>query len=126
VERKLGRMLATEVGPTYDDAKRGYESFLAEWQPKIDKVVDLVVRMNTDDAEIAATVHFAAARLREANKAQPTEGEILRYVMQWKFRRRPPLDESEVALAIRRLNVLGWIDAAASSDLPLPEEAMIA
>ena len=36
------------------------------------------------------------------------------------------LDESEVALAIRRLNVLGWIDAAASNDLPVREEAMIA
>jgi len=126
VERKLGRMLSTDVGPTFDDAKKGYQSFLAEWQPKIDKVVDLVVRMNTDDAEIAATVHFAAARLCEEKKARPTESEILHYVMQWKLRRRPPLEESEVALAIRRLNVLAWIDADASSDLPVPEEAMIA
>jgi uncharacterized protein YwgA len=126
VERKLGRMFSTDVGPTYSDAKRGYQPFLAEWQPKIDKVVDLVVRMNTDDAEVAATVHFAASKLREAAHAQPTEKEILEYVMQWKFRRRPPLDESEVALAVRRLNVLGWISAAASNDLPVPEEAMIA
>ncbi|HME32617.1 MAG TPA: macro domain-containing protein [Terriglobales bacterium] len=126
VERKTGRMLSTNVGPTYDDARRGYQSFLVQWQPKIDRVVDLVVRMNTDDAEIAATVHFAANRIREANKTQPTESQILGYVMQWKFRRRPPLDEGDVALAIRRLNVLGWIDAGASDDLPLPEEAMIA
>jgi hypothetical protein len=88
--------------------------------------VDLVVRMNTNDAEIAATVHFAANRLREANTNQPTEAEILDYVMQWKIRRRPPLDEGDVALAIRRLNVLGWIDAAPSESLSLPEEAMIA
>lgn len=126
VERKLGRMLSTDVGPTYNDAKRGYQSFLAQWQPKIDKVVDLVVRMNTDDAEIAATVHFAASRMREISQVQPAEIQILGYVMQWKVRRRPPLNESEVALAIRRLNVLGWIDAAASNDLPVPEEAMIA
>lgn len=126
VERKLGSMLATDVGPTYPDARRSYESFLAQWQSQIAKVVDLVVRMNTNDAEIAATVHFAANRLREASPNQPTEAEILHYVMQWKLRRRPPLNESEVALAIRRLNVLGWIDAVPSEALPLREEAMIA
>jgi hypothetical protein len=82
--------------------------------------------MNTDDAEIAATVHFAANRLREASRQQPTEVEILDYVMQWKLRRRPPLNEGDVALAIRRLNVLGWIDATPTVALPLPEEAMIA
>ena len=126
VERKLGRMLSTDLGPTYDDARRGYQPFLAQWQSKIDRVADLVLRMNTADAEIAATVHFAGNRIEEATQTQPTEIEILTYVMQWKVRRRPPLDEAEVALAIRRLNVLGWIDAAASNDLPLPEEAMIA
>lgn len=126
VERKLGRMLATDVGPTYADARRGYESFLAQWQSQIAKVVDLVVRMDTEDAEIAATVHFAASHLREASTSQPTEAEILNYVMQWKVRRRPPLNEVEVALAIRRLNVLRWIDALPSEALPLPEEALIA
>jgi hypothetical protein len=126
VERKLGRMLATNVGPTYADARIGYESFLAQWQSEIARVVDLIVRMNTDDAEIAATVHFAANRLREASRNQPTEAEILNYVMQWKLRRRPPLNEGDVALAIRRLNVLGWIDAMPTEALLLPEEAMIA
>jgi len=126
VERKLDRMLATDVGPTFADARRGYESFLGQWESQIARVVDLVVRMNTNDAEIAATVHFAASRLREANTNQPTEADILDYVMQWKIRRRPPLDEGDVALAIRRLNVLGWIDAAPSESLSLPEEAMIA
>jgi uncharacterized protein YwgA/O-acetyl-ADP-ribose deacetylase (regulator of RNase III) len=127
VERKLGKMLATDVGPTYADAKRGYESFLAQWQLQIAQVVDLVVRMDTDAAEIAATVHFAASRLREAEaNRQPTEAEILNYVMGWKIRRRPPLNEVDVALAIRRLNVLGWIDAVPSSELPVLEEAMIA
>lgn len=126
VERELGRMLATNVGPTFADARKGYESFLAQWQSEIGRVVDLIVRMNTDDAEIAAAVHFAANRLREASPNQPTEAEVLDYVMQWKIRRRPPLKESDVALAIRRLNVLGWIDATPTDALPLPEEAMIA
>lgn len=126
IEQKRGRMLATVVGPTYSDARRGYGTYLSQWQSRVARVVDLVIRMNTDDAEIAATVHFAASRLREAAKAAPAESDILRYVMQWKLRRQPPLNEADVALAIRRLNVLGWIEAAPSSDLPLLEEAMIA
>jgi uncharacterized protein YwgA/O-acetyl-ADP-ribose deacetylase (regulator of RNase III) len=126
VERKRGRMLQTEVGPTYIDAKRGYESFLAQWQLQIARVVDLVVRMNTDDAEIAATVHFAASQIRESKGSRPTEAEVLDYVRQWKLRRRPPLQDGDVALAIRRLNVLGWIDATPSEDLPVAEEALIA
>jgi len=127
VEQKRGRMLAAAVGPTYSDARRGYEAFLSQWQSQIARVVDLVVRMNTDDAEIAATVHFAAGRLREEAKGvPPTESAILNYVKQWKLRRRPPLNEGDVALAIRRLNVLGWIEAVPSEDLPLVEEALIA
>ncbi len=126
VERKLGNMFAAQVGPTYTDARKGYESFLSQWHSQIARVVDLVVRMDTDAAEIAATVHFAANRLREEKDRRPTEGEILNYVKEWKLRRRPPLAENDVALAIRRLNVLGWIDAAPSSDLPVVEEAMIA
>jgi O-acetyl-ADP-ribose deacetylase (regulator of RNase III)/uncharacterized protein YwgA len=126
VERKLGRMLETDVGPTYQDARVGYEEFLSKWESQIARVVDLVVRMSTDDAEVAATVHFAASRIRESKSDRPTESEILEYVMRWKIRRRPPLDEGEVALAIRRLNVLGWIDAAPTEALPVPEEAMIA
>jgi O-acetyl-ADP-ribose deacetylase (regulator of RNase III)/uncharacterized protein YwgA len=126
VEHKVGQMFAAGVGPTFADARRGYESFLTQWESQISRVVDLVVRMNTDDAEIAATVHFAANRLSEAHGKQPTEAEILNYVKQWKVRRRPPLSDTDVALAIRRLNVLGWIDASPSDDLPLIEEAMIA
>jgi len=80
--------------------------------------------MNTDDAEIAATVH--CQRIRESKGNRPTEAEVLDYVKQWKLRRRPALNDSEVALAIRRLNVLGWIDALPSDNLPLPEEALIA
>jgi uncharacterized protein YwgA/O-acetyl-ADP-ribose deacetylase (regulator of RNase III) len=126
VERKLGRMLATDVGPTYTDAKKTYERFLTQWQGQISAVADLVVRMNTDDAEVAATVHFAAKSLRGQEGRQPSELEVLRYVQNWKQRRRPPLKDTDIALAIRRLNILGWLDAKPSPELPVPEEAMIA
>src|SRR6266853_829617 len=123
VERKLGRMLATDVGPTYVDAKKAYERFLMQWQNQIAAVADLAMRMNTDDAEIAATVHFAAKSLRGIEDRQPSELEVLRYVQNWKQRRRPPLKDTEVALAIRRLNILDWVDAKPSTELPVPEEA---
>lgn len=126
VEKKLGRMLATVIGPTYQDAKKAYGDYLNEWQPKIDAVADLLVRMNTNDAEIAATVHFASKQLGLTKHRKPTESEVLEYVMDWKKRRRPPLDRDEVALAIRRLNVLGWLDVEASKDLPVSEESMTA
>ena len=119
-------MLAAEVGPTLPDAMMAYGEFIEQWRPQIDRVVDLVVRMNTDDAEIAATVHFAAAQLQQSLVRRPSEDEVLDFVMDWKIRRRPPLEMSEVAIAIRRLNVLGWIDAAACDSLPIIEEEMIA
>jgi len=125
-ERKLGRMLAAFVGPTYVDARKAYESFLTESQSKIASVADLIVRMNTDDAEIAATVHFAAKSLRQAHKRKPTEMHVLEFVRDWKQRRRPPLKDTDVALAIRRLNILGWLEIEPSVELPVPEELMIA
>lgn len=126
VEQKRGRMLATDIGPTYRDAKKAYESFLTKWQKQIEAVADLVVRMNTDDAELAATVHFAAKNLRQKTNRQPTELEVLQYVQDWKQRRRPPLNDTDIALSIRRLNILGWLDAKPSTELPVPEEALIA
>jgi uncharacterized protein YwgA/O-acetyl-ADP-ribose deacetylase (regulator of RNase III) len=126
VEQKRGRMLATNVGPTYVDARKSYERFLAQWRDQIAAVADLVVRMNTDDAELAATVHFAAKNLRGQEGRQPSELEVLRYVQNWKQRRRPPLKDTDIALAIRRLNILGWLDVKPSPELPVPEEAMIA
>lgn len=126
VEHQLGRMLATSVGPTFQDAKKAYEQYLREWRPKLEAVADLFVRMSTDDAEVAATAHFSAKQLRSELKRRPTEVEVLRYVLDWKRRRRQPLKELDVALAIRRLNMLGWLDVDPSTDLPVSEDQMIA
>lgn len=126
VEQKLGRMFATTIGPTYQDAKKAYAGYLREWQPKIDAVAQLLAQLTTADAEIAATVHFATKQVAFAKRRKPAETEILQYVMDWKKRKRPPLNEVDVALAIRQLNMLGWIDAEPSNDLPVSEDLMIA
>jgi hypothetical protein len=95
-----------------------------EWDPIIDKVTDLLVRMNTEQAEIAATVHFVARNVTNQKGRRPREDEVLAEVMNWKQKRRPPLNEFQVAHSIRSLNLLSWLDAQASPDLPLPEDEL--
>ncbi len=124
-EERLGRMFAVRTGETFDDARRAYADQIGEWRGAIDKITDLFMRMNTQHAEVAATVCFAAAELRQAGQSKPAELDILRQVMQWKQKRRPPLDEKEVALTIRSLNMLSWIGARVSEDLPVTEEEVL-
>jgi hypothetical protein len=77
--------------------------------------------MNTQQAELVATVHFAASSLVESSTEKPSEADVLTEVMKWKQKRRPPLNEAEVALAIRHLSMRGWLDVK-SADLPFTEE----
>jgi O-acetyl-ADP-ribose deacetylase (regulator of RNase III)/uncharacterized protein YwgA len=124
-EERLGRMFAVRVGQTFDDARRAYADELNQWRDAVDKIVDLFMRMNTQQAEVAAAVHFAARELEQAGQRPPEETTILRSVMAWKQRRRPPLHQKEVALTIRNLNMLSWISAQVSQDLPLTEEDVL-
>lgn len=79
------------------------------------------MRMRTDQAEAAATVHFTAAELSLTKDAKPTELDVLDEVMKWKQRRRPPFDAAQVAMTIRSLAMLGWLDVRPSTDLPVSE-----
>jgi len=124
-EEHKGRMFAVKVGTTFLDARRAYQREIDQWNETAERLADLFMRMTTDQAEVAATVHFAAKLLSLQNKEKPTESQILSEVMSWKQKRRPPLNEPEVALAIRNLNMLGWLDARPSVDLPLNEEALL-
>jgi hypothetical protein len=81
--------------------------------------------MDTDQAELAATVHFVATELRDGKQAKPTENEVLMEVMEWKRKRSSPFSIDEVALAIRNLIMLGWLDVLLSPGLPLSEEAFL-
>jgi hypothetical protein len=126
-ERKSrGNMYAIEVGPAYDAGVAAYRAELDEWTEIIDRVADLFMRFNTTQAEIAATVHFAATRLVKAPKgAQPTEMQVFNAVRAWKIRRDPPLKDPDVAGMIRNLNVHGWVDLRPSDELPLPEDVFV-
>jgi uncharacterized protein YwgA/O-acetyl-ADP-ribose deacetylase (regulator of RNase III) len=124
-EEQLGRMFAIRVGQTFSDARKAYESQIREWEPIIDKIADLFMRMNTQQAEVAATVHFAAQEAKARPEEKPTEKEVLDTVMKWKQKRRPPLDEKEVAMTVRNLNMLSWIGAKVSKELPITEEDIL-
>jgi len=124
-EERLGRMFAVRVGQTYEDARRAYVAEIEACREAIEKIVDLFTRVDTNQAEIAATVHFAAKELKLQPNARPSETDVLAAVMKWKQRRRPPLDEKEVALATRNLNILSWIGVRYSEDLPVTEEELL-
>jgi len=126
VEQRLGKMFAVKVGPTYHDATRALGEELSHWRDAIDRVADFFMRMNTQQAEIAATVHFAAKELAEKKPDSVTESEVLNEVLRWKQKRRPPLNPAEVATSIRHLAVLGWLSVQPSTDLPIEDESLLA
>jgi O-acetyl-ADP-ribose deacetylase (regulator of RNase III)/uncharacterized protein YwgA len=121
-EEQLGRMFAVKVGPTFSDARKAYMNELAQWELIIEKTTNLFMRMQTRQSEVVATVLFAANTLVNRNKEQPSEKEVLNEVMEWKQRRRPKLDDTEVAYTIRNLAALKWLKVKPSSDLPMPDE----
>jgi len=121
-EEQLGRMFAVKVGPTFADARKAYLNELVQWESIIEKTTDLFMRMQTRQSEVVATVLFAANTLANRKKEEPSETEVLTEVMQWKQRRRPKLDDKEVAYTIRNLAALKWLKVKPSSDLPIPDE----
>jgi O-acetyl-ADP-ribose deacetylase (regulator of RNase III) len=124
VERPIGRMLAVRPGPTFDDAYSRYQEAIQPHEATIDRVVDLLVRLDSRRTEIAASVHFAAGVVATEVGRPPSEREVLERVQRWKQRRRPPLEEPEIVMAIRGLAALGWIDVTRSNDLP-PYDEMV-
>ncbi|NLV23133.1 MAG: Appr-1-p processing protein [Syntrophomonadaceae bacterium] len=121
-EEPTGNMFEVKVGPAFRTALPIYQKDLEAWKPIMQHVADLFRYTSTKESEIAATVHFTAKALKDFMGKKPTEREVLDAVMMWKLRRNPPLDEREVAIAIRDLAALHWIDVAPSDDMPIPEE----
>lgn len=122
-ESKRGRMFRVQIGPAFAEAKRTYAGQLAAWSPMLARVADLFMRVSTHQAEVAATVHYTAAHLL-STEAQPTEQDVLCRVIKWKQRRTPAWGQEEVAVVIRHLNILGWINVKGSEGLPLSEESL--
>lgn len=112
-ERRQGQMFRRKPGPSFNDALELFRDQLEEWSDELNRVADLFLRMDTQESEVAATVHFAATRLVEDD--HPSEMDVLEAVQSWKQSRS--FDEEEIASTIRNLNMLGWIDAEFSPEL---------
>lgn len=121
-EQASERMILTKVGPTFSDGARLFRAELDSWDTIIDRVVDLILRVRTRNAEIASTVHFAAYRLVDPVNA--TELDVFEAVREWKLKRRPAVRDGEIGAAVRNLNILGWIQVKYSSDLPVSPEML--
>ena len=115
-ETPVGQMIRVDPGRTLDDARERHGAELAGWEAEISRVVDLLVRMNGRQAELAATVHYAADEIARQTQRNPSEVEVLNAVLSWKARRTPPLGPTHVAEAVRKMNVAGWISAAYSAE----------
>jgi hypothetical protein len=81
--------------------------------------------MNTDQAELAATVHFSAKLLEQEQKARPTEAEVMAATLKWKQDRVPPFEKAEVAKAVRNLSMRGWLKVKPSNSLPSATKALL-
>ncbi len=125
-EEQLGRMFSVSPGPTFQDAVKIYKEEIQKSQPIIERLIDLFLRINTThQAELAATVHFAAQSYQKEHGETPSETDVLNGVMEWKQRRKPPYDRSEVAKTIRNLASLRLISVKSSRDLTVAEEVFV-
>lgn len=125
-EERHGKMFLVKVGPNFNRIRQKYEGAFDRWAKVLDKTADLFLRVDTDQAEIIATVLFAAREFALRQETPPSEKDVLQAVKQWKQKRRPPLDDLTVASSIRNLGMLRWLNVKASPDLPLPEEESLA
>ena len=125
LEEQAGSMFRVKPGTEFPRFRKQIAEDLSRWESIIERTTDLFVRMNTDQAEIVATVMFAAAALERSKSAPPSETEVLESVMRWKQKRRPPLDPGEVASAIRNLGVMQWLRVKADSALPVADEEAV-
>ncbi len=110
-ESPLGsRMIQLQLGDAFPAARTTHEHELAEWQDEIHRAADLLARLHTRDAEIAATVHLVATEATAATGEAPAEETILAEALKWQPRKNPPLNEDEILNAIHGLAELGWLE----------------
>ena len=118
-EEKSGSMFQVIPGLAYEKYREKYRDDFGKWDDLIDKTMDLFLRLNTEKAEIVATVLFTE---RTMNKGSMTEKDVLQAVMKWKQKHRPPISEVEVAETIRNLGMLKWFRLIPSVDMPIRDE----
>ncbi|MFC1496750.1 macro domain-containing protein [Candidatus Margulisiibacteriota bacterium] len=109
-EEKTGNMFRIRAGKTFDDARKIYADEISKSEDTINKIVDLFCRLDTNKAEIAATVDFAYRTIKLKHPGKATEQDVYNEVMEWKKRRKPVYERNEVVQSIHNLAVHRWID----------------
>ena len=89
-------------GSEFTEWRNRYTAEISKWDALINKTADLFLRLNTDQAEMVATVLYTVHELR--NQKDASEEDALNAVTEWKRRMAP----SQVAGTIRNLGVLRW------------------
>jgi len=117
-EEKVGNMHRVLEGPTYKDARPAYKEAIDAWEPILERVTDLFMRLDSSRAEIVASILFAAENLVGENA---DEADLVQAVMNWKLRHRPPLNQDQIAYHVRNLGALGWLEIKPTPDLAIPE-----
>jgi O-acetyl-ADP-ribose deacetylase (regulator of RNase III)/uncharacterized protein YwgA len=113
-EKQLGKMFQIAPGTSYENQQKKYSDYFLNWNPIIDKTVDLFLRLDTRQAEIVASVLYVEKNM---NKGDMSEAGVVNEVMKWKQKRNPPLNENEVAETVRNLGILKWYKLNPSQDL---------
>jgi uncharacterized protein YwgA len=124
-EERHGQMFLVKTGPNFERVRKDFQVSLDKWTPIIEKTTDLFMRVNIDQAEVIATVMFASDALKTEKRAVPSEVEVFEAVLRWKQKRRPPLDETDVASTIRNLGMLRWLDVKPDAALRVPDDESI-
>lgn len=109
-EERRGKMFEVTVGPTFAAAHAQAQDFVTQWREVIERVSSLFARFDTHQAEVAATVHYAAAELRTKLGRSPNACEVRTAVERWTINRKPPLKYENIGQAIVCLATQGWID----------------
>jgi hypothetical protein len=124
-EEKIGQGFEVTPGPSFKDAAGHLAPDIEQWEPIIDRVTDLFLRMGPREGETAGTVAFVADELRQLRGTKPTEMDVWNEVKCWKMKRKLPLNDADIASTIRNLALLRWLDVEPSTDLPVPAEDLL-
>ena len=118
-EVNQGRLVQVIPGTAHTDAINRFREQLGPMQPDIRRTVDLMLRLDPERIEIAASTHFVAQTLASEQHTPPSANDVLHRTLHWKRRRRNPLTPSHVAITIRELEGLDWLPITTSDELPV-------
>jgi len=118
-ETQLGKMIAFQVGPQYENDRCKLGPEIEIYRKKVDKTADLFSRIkSTEQAEEVATIIYACRWIKARKPGLPvTEQSILDYVLEWKPSWRSREKREAVAEAIRNLVLLNWVKAEISETM---------